>query len=309
MRTTIGNTVERISRQLASSFRYEVSQLGALLTNSSTLVQLAHDLPPSLRNGAVLSIDNEVMRVLGVDTAAKTATVIRGWQDSDAVAHANGTEISINPRFTGLDIYEAMISELTAWGPDLFRVAETELDVSFGAQTAELPLSMTDAYGVIDVRMKSTFDGNFSLGLPLPTAWPRIDFRLQRSMIGSTAAPTSGMLIRFVGGIGRVNSGIVFVQVALPFDLTAVAFSNDLVDDIGLRASMIDVLEMGVKCRLMGDQEIQRSARVAQDTPRMAEEVPAMAANEVSQRLFPVYQRRKGEEVNRLRHMYAIQFR
>lgn len=306
-RSSIGSTIERIRRQLASAFRYEVSLLGALINSSSTTVQFIGtvDLPPSVRNGAVLSVGNEVMRVLGVDTAAKTATVVRGWQDSDAAAHALGDEVWINPRFTAMDIYDTMIAELQAWGPDLYRVVSAELPVALGAQTLALPAQFANAYGVIALNRKNTLSAFWPYST---TAWPSADFRVVRAGVGFSGAPDSGLLIRFVAGFGsgRQDAETVLVQMAMPFDLTNVADSADLVTDCGLAPSMLDVLDMGVKWRLMGDQENQRSARVAQDTPRMAEESPPMAAFETATRSFPLYARRKTEETNKLRHRYPM---
>lgn len=308
-RSTIGSTVERIRRQLASAFRYEVSVLGSLLTSSATTVQFTSliDLPPSLREGAVLSIDNEVLRVLGVDTAAKTALVLRGWQDSDPVAHANSSEVWINPRFTAMDIYDTLLAELQAWGPDLYRIVTAELAVAEGAQTLALPAQFVDAYGIVGLNTKQTASADFPF---TSTTWPAASFRLLRAEVGFSAAPLSGLLIRFINdsaiGSGRQLAGTALVQMAMPFDLTATALTDDLITDIGLQPSMLDVLDLGVKWRLMGDQENQRSARVAQDTPRMAEETPAMAAFETAQRMFPIYARRKTEETNKLRHRYAV---
>ncbi len=281
--------------------------LGALINSSSTTVQFIStvDLPPSVRNGAVLSVGNEVMRVLGVDTSAKTATVLRGWQDSDPVSHALGEEVWINPRFTAMDIYDTMIAELQAWGPDLYRIVSAELSIATGDQTLALPSQFLNAYGVVALNKKTTATAFWPYST---TAWPAADFRVLRAPVGFSGAPASGLLIRFVSGFGsgRQEASTVLVQLAMPFDLTDVADTADLVDDVGLQPSMLDVLDMGVKWRLMGDQENQRSARVAQDTPRMAEEVPATAALEVFKSLFPVYARRKTEETNKLRHRYSI---
>lgn len=281
--------------------------MGSAINGTDTVVQLAIDLPPSVRSGAVLSVDRELMRVLAIDGPAKQATVIRGWQDSNAATHTIGTEVWINPRFTGTDIYEAMVDELTAWGPDLFRVHDEEVAVALGALTLELPVGFIGAYGVIDVRRRPTTN-SFGIGGP-DTRWPTIDYRVQRASVGRAGTVASGILLRLIDSCR--DAGTVYVQAALPFSLSSITADLpdvDLVADVGLAASMVDVLTMGIKIRLLPDAEVQRSSRGAQDEPRRAEEVPAMAAMQTAAQMRPGYNVRKTEEVNRLRRLYPVRW-
>jgi hypothetical protein len=71
---------------------------------------------------------------------------------------------------------------------------------------------------------------------------------------------------------------------------------------------MLDVLDMGIKWRLLGDSEVGRSARNAQDVPRRAEEVPPKSASDEAVRIYPLYVRRKAEEIDRLRWQYPLRF-
>ena len=82
-RSLVCNAVERVKRQLASSFRYEVNLLQSALSANSTTISLTYDLPPSVIPGAVISIAHESMRVMDVDIVNQTFTVIRGWHGSD----------------------------------------------------------------------------------------------------------------------------------------------------------------------------------------------------------------------------------
>lgn len=295
-RTEVGNVIERVRRQLASSLRYEVNVLGAALNATETVVQLTYALSAGLRTGAVLSVGREDMRVVSVDANAKTATVIRGWQDSDGGAHDNGTEVWVNPRFTRFDIAEALVDEIRSWGRELYRVADDTLTVADSAETLELPVEWADAWGVIDVKRNWTAEDT--------SAWPRIGAKLLRGTAsGFDGATTSGLLLRFTD---LVLAGKVHVTVALPFDLTALDDDTDLVDDVGLRESMLDVLALGMKHRLVGDAEHSRHSRMTQDEPRRAEEVPPGAALQDAAQTFAVYLRRRGEEANRLRSLYPL---
>lgn len=300
-RTEVGEVVERVRRQLASSLRYEINVLTPAMNATETTVQFTYALSAGLREGSVISIDRELMRVLSVDRNAKTATVIRGWQDSEAATHTAGTEVWIDPRFTRFDIAEALIDEVNSWGRELYRVADDTLSIVQDADTLELPAAWAGAWGVVDVLRNWTEDDS--------TAWPRIGVKLIRgtSTTGGTyefeGAPTSGLLLRFTD---RVFTGKLHVTVALPFTLDTLDDSTDLVTDVGLQASMLDVLALGMKYRLMSDAEHSRSSRMTQDEPRRADEVPVGAALQSAGSMFSVYLRRKSEEANKLRTRYPI---
>lgn len=294
-RTDIRQVVERIRRQLNGAFRYEVTTLGASAVPSDTVLTLAYALPPSLIPGAVLSIGTETMRVLGIDANAREVTVLRGWYDSEPQAHADQAEVWINPRFTATDIFEAMHDELASWPVTLYKVVGDTFPVTNGQQTLELPAAWRYAYGIIDVRRQ--------WGASTGTAWPRLPARVQRGDDWGSIA--SGIHLRFTE---PVCPGEVYVQAGIPFDLTAYAYANDLVDDVGLAGSMLDVLTMGVKMRLLIDNEADRSSRRAQDDSRRAEETPPDAALTSMRVSYPLYLRRRTEEALKLQALYPIRY-
>lgn len=297
-RTKVNSAVQRVKRQLASSFRYEVNVLLSAVNHSDTTVTFKYELPASVITGAVLSIANEEMRVMTVDRVAKSVQVLRGWNNSSPISHMADEEIHINPRFSGLDIYEALIDEVTSWGPDLYRTVARQESVSDGQQTISLPLAWRDIYGLVDVRRNWSEDST--------TSWARVEGRLQRGVPGTwDDGPKSGVLFRM---FPPVYSGSLYFIAAAPLGVDNITWYADLVDDVGLKPSMLDVLDMGVKWRLLGDSEAGRSARVAQDMPRRAEEVPPRSASDEATRLYPLYVRRKAEEIDRLRWQYPLRF-
>jgi hypothetical protein len=298
-RTEIRSVVERIRRQLNGAFRYEVSQLGSSALDTDTVLTLAYALPPSLIPGAVVSIGTETCRVLDVDANAREITVIRGWYDSIPQVHADTTEVWINPRFTATDIFEAMHDELASWPVTLYRVVGGTFPVGYGQQTLELPALWRDAYGIIDVRRQ----WGTSIGSMASSAWPRLPARVQRG--DDWGDVTSGIHLRFTEG---VHVGNVYVQAGLPFDLAAFDYASDLVVDVGLAASMLDVLTMGVKMRLLIDNEADRSSRRAQDDSRRAEETPPEAALTSMRVSYPLYLRRRTEEAHKIQALYPIRY-
>lgn len=297
-RSLVSTVVERVKRQLASSFRYEINTFANDLSAVATTVSLTYNMPPSIVPGAVLSSANELMRVMSVDRVANSFTVLRGWNGSNSISHHANDEVLINPRFSGLDIYEALIDELTSWGPDLYRTLGRVETIGHGQDTINLPSSWRNIFGLIDVRRQWLNEDSSS--------WPRLAGRLQRGVPGTwTGGPSSGSLFRMYP---PVQAGKVYLLAAAPLDVESINWTADLVDDIGMQMSQLDVLDMGIKWRLLGDSEANRSARVAQDQPRRAEEVPPRSASEEATRIYPLYVRRKQEEVDRLRWQYPLRF-
>lgn len=302
-RDNVTTTIERIRRSLASTVRMEINVLGANLNTTDTTVQLTYALAKSLRSGAVMSIGAELMRVISVDELAMTAEVLRGWQDSDPEAHTTGDEVLINPRFTRFDILDAITEEIETWAPDIFYVEHQQIAVTDESYSVELPAEFADTIAVISVHRNWTVDDNTGV-------WPEIDFTLQRGTVGEWDATTlSGLLIRFTHGWnGRTQAGNVLVTMARPFDASAITEATNLFADLGIDRSQLELVELGVKYRLMMDDEQGRSARNAQDEPRRNEEVPVQAAASIGQVLMQRYDRRRSQEMTKLRSRYPLRF-
>ena len=306
-RTTIGTVVERIRRQLSSLLRYETNVLAANLNTTATVVTFQYDLPPSIRSGATISIGTETMRVVAYSTASKEVTVIRDWFDSEAATHTAGDEIWINPRFSGLDIFEAMHDEIASWPAALFRTDVRQLAVTSTSQTVELPAEWADMYGLVDVRRNWTSSVLLYTPDTTETTWPRANGVVQRAAAtGWTDGPSTGVQFRLHDTHGDGN--MLFVA-ARPFDMTQFDIANDLVDDVGISLSMLDMLTMGVKMRMLPDIEIARTERRGQDDSRRAEEVPPDAASATLRSMFPIYQRRRSEEITRLNALHPIRWK
>jgi hypothetical protein len=245
-RTTVDNTIQRIRRQAAGGYRNETNILQTTMDASTTTIALVNGFTNNIQPGALLCLGIEVMRVIDTNPTAKTCTVLRGWYDSDAAAHTANDEVWINPRYSPVDIYDAMIAELHSWGPALYTTLGATSTVADGDMTYELPTSFANCYGIIAVRRNWTAAAS--------TAWPDMDFRFQRG-VGTTwtGAPTSGLLIRF---LEQTYAGSIYVVGALPYTMSAFSTTADLITDVGLSESQLDVLELGVKLR-MGIESIQ----------------------------------------------------
>jgi hypothetical protein len=284
-RTDVRTTIKRIRRQLGSGHRNEYMALDVDIDDTETTIALDADLPAGLATGAMIVIDLEQMRVRSVDRTANTADVTRGWGDSDTAAHLAGEEVAINPRFSLLDIYVEAINEIESWGPKLWYPAHTTFAIDYETETVELPTEWSELYFVLGVR-------RYISGSDDVTKWPALAHTsLTRSaadlLVGS--AETTVLLLR----LGEsVSTGTLHVTVALPLSMQDRLLGEDLIDDVGIPSSAIDLLEMGVRLRLLAQGESGRSARQAQGDARQASETPVGSMVPVLAMLQRMYDRR-----------------
>lgn len=297
---TLGNaltTAKRIRRQASKGYRHEQVQLQVALTPTDTTITLTATLPKGLIVGTTIGADLELMLVTSISTATNQCNVIRGYQDTVAVAHAINSLADIAPRFTVVDIFDAMRAEIGSWGNTLYRVVHQEFTVAYAAQTVELPVGWVGFLGVVEVVQSE-------LGT-ISTVWPRLPAKLVRGDNTGyfTGAPTSGLLLRFTEPI---RTGQVLVTAAIPFLPTDITITNDLIVDLSLTVGMIDVLEMGVKRRLMMDELSSKGARHAQDETRLAVETPIGSLVPMGQLQLAQYTHRLQTEANRLHRQFPI---
>lgn len=299
-RSTVGSVLDRTLRQLNSSIRNELNTLAVAINTSATQITMTFDLTPAFRLGSVVAVGLELMRITSVDTSAKTANVIRGWQDSPIQSHSVGDEVYVNARFTRFDVYDALIDELTAWQPDLFKVVSYEATVDDDQETFELPVSLSAAIGVIKVtRQWENSDSS---------SWPNLQFRLSRGDPAVwTGATLSGLVVRLLPQNNVLRNGKVHALVAYPFVVDdTLTEATDLVATVGLSPSMLDVLVMGIKVRVLTDDENNRASRQAADESRRAGDVPVNRGLEVAQTMRNNYLRRYADEVLKLRTRYPL---
>lgn len=304
-RTELTEVVEKIRRQVCDAHRTEVDTLSGLMADdeTDTTVDLTYATSAGLQVGTMLSIGMEDMRIMAVDASAQQVTVIRAWGDSDVEMHDPDDVVWIAPRFSSQDILDALRDEIMSWGPALYKVLTDEVSTSDGDQTVELPVTFVGMYGLVDcLRFVTPPTGTDPTNTI--TAWPRCEVRLQRHTTDWSAATTSGILLRF---IEPSDAATVLVSAAMPFDTAAFDTPGcDLVSDVGLRESMIDLAALGVKMRLLVDAEALRSSRNSADDPRRDESVPPGAALQSANAYQSLYRKRVSEEVARLAALYPI---
>lgn len=295
-RSDVITTARRIRRQLGIGYRLEQMVLLTGINSSDITLTMTTTMPAGVTEGVLLGVGTEMMLVVSANHSANTVTVIRAFQDTTAAAHVAGSLIDISPRFSLVDIVEAMRGEMMAWGSQLYYPVSETFTVSPEQQTLELPLAWVNMLGLLNV-IQSDVSGDI-------TTWPRVACKFIRGDAATfDGASTSGLLLRFTEPI---RSGLVYAVAAMPYGYLTMNDDDDLTDDLYLTPGMIDLLEFGAKRRVMADELSGRLARHAQDEARRAEETPLGSLVPVSQLQMMQYNRRMQDEIRLLRSRYPL---
>jgi hypothetical protein len=299
-RSGVVTTANRIRRHLGPGHNQEIALLRGQIDDVNPIITFTTPtLPRSVQPGVTLGLEFELVRVVSVDEANVAATVLRGFLDSDPIGHADGCQIDIAPRFSMLDIVDAMHSEIASWGSQLYSVHSRTFQVATTSEMLELPAPWASALGVVACYQSEL--STFSSG---ERVWPQLPIRLIRGELDFfDGAPVSGILIRF---LEPIRTGQVHVVVALPFDISNMTPASDLTTDHAIPDSMFDILEIGTQLRLIMNSDNARSSRHPQDEARRAEESPLGTMVSVEQLQIARYERRKAQEVRLLRRRYPV---
>jgi hypothetical protein len=296
-RSNVTTIIERIRRQLESSIRMETNALAVSLTVGAESITLKYPIEPSLRVGSIISLGTELVRVMAVNVASKEVTVLRGWQDTEPEAHLLNAEVLINPRFTRFDIFDAIIMEIESWSPDLFWIEFLLLETFDETGVIKLPVTSTQSIGVS--RVRTDYSSNHQ------GSWPEVSFVLQRGPADWPEPGDSGLVVRITDFGGYTRAGNAQVEVARVFDTSSIVEDSDLAT-FEVTSGLLELIELGVKMRLMADAETGRSQREAQDEPRRAEETPPGAVLTASDMTARRYMKRRNQEIHRLRARYPM---
>jgi hypothetical protein len=99
---------------------------------------------------------------------------------------------------------------------------------------------------------------------------------------------------------------VLRVTAATDFDTSAFTDDVDVVEDVGLPASAIDIAPLGAAGKLTGVREILRTNIGTQNQPRRAEEVPPGATIQTGMQLMQLRDRRLSQEATRLLGRWGI---
>lgn len=300
--TTVTEAVEQTRRLLYGSSRPNRNQLTTTITATQTTLVYTRTPPPPI--GSLICIGQELMYVWDKVEATSTLTVTRGELGTTGAAHTAADEIEVNARFPRPLIVAAIQDEIRSWEPDLFRVVNVAYSTTTLPAILDLGVNYLDSYGVTTAK---GYDG---------TNWLESEARLIRGLPTATFPSTVG--VQFLpastpGTITRtsaVSSASSFqVGLAMPFDLDFnTGLSADLVDDVGLARSMVDLAVWGAAIRLLASAEVSRTDPTAQGQARDVTQVRVGDQTQVAASLTRRFDRRFEQEVAKMLRRNPVRF-
>lgn len=131
---TVGSVMDRLYATYLTppDAQYAQARLGSTIsTPAQTTVILSGFAVPEdealLRSGALLEIEQELMRVVSYDASAGTATVDRGEYDTPTSTYSTPKMVNLNPPFPRASVFEAVADNILSLYPSLFTVRTIEL--------------------------------------------------------------------------------------------------------------------------------------------------------------------------------------
>jgi hypothetical protein len=292
--TTLGQWIGMVRDHLEGDSTEEANQLDGDYTASSGTITLRHNLG-NIAEGATISIGTNTLRVMGVNTLTKTATVAGGMRGSMDTSASDGSMVLVNPRFTDYQIMREInnhLGVLSSPEVGLYQVASVELPVTTVTEGYDLA-GLTGFIKPLDVR-RQTYGPSM--------AWPSIESTWWDVYETAPSDFASGRALRVRGVDNGLNIQLIYSK---EFDGIA-ADTATLVSTTGIPDTAEDIPPLGAAISLMAGREVARNNLRAQGSSRRADEVPPGAIGRSYQGLVAWWQTRVVQELSRLRQLHPV---
>ena len=283
------NIINEAKRYLYSGHREPINLINNAVDASQTTIELLYPLA-TLRAGAYISVDLEIMHVWSISEAAKTAVVQRAMLGSSSSTHASQSLVTVNPKFPDFNIHQAIkmcMFDLIGYG--LF-ATQTE---TFIYDSAQMQYPLTPDNDAILAGLDCLYDYPGS-----SKSWPRINnFEIRRGLVSDDF---DGYALKLYEP--AFNGRDVHITYSREFAPLGgyTATQADIPD------AYQDVLALGAALRLQGVREGQRNFNEAQPETRRSAEVAAGAQIAATRGLSDFYTNRIRQERSTLRRKYPF---
>jgi len=212
--TTFNDWVEKSIRRVFSGQTDWTVQTLYGIDEVQTTIYITPSNATAMRVGAILSVDYEIMYVVGYNSATGAVEVVRGFEGSEAVPHVAMNLIYIQPKYTRFDVAQTLNDELNRLSsPDmgLFQVGVSTVTYNPVYMGYDLGTIPTDFIDILEVRHK----------IPFPTRnYPKISkWKVLRSIPDESVFPSGAGIVIYEGGYPGQP---IFFQYSAPF--TPVSF-------------------------------------------------------------------------------------
>lgn len=291
MDNTVGSAITSARIRLRSTYKEKLNVLNGALADDAETVTFSDDMG-GLTPGSYFGVDEELFFIR--TKTGQQATVLRAQLGTTAAEHADGSVVEVRPKHAARGLLlNHLYEEIRSWGSNLFRIDQTTVVGAQDVRGYDTGLvDQTECLRVLQVTV-APLSGDTS------AEWEPIPWDLMRRP--PTTLAVAGNVAITIGSV-MSEARDLNVEYAAPFDLSTFVASTDLVDDVGLVASMIDVAWLGACHRALS--EVPRTEISGGAEGRSAEDVPAGQITAVRQDIFRDYTRRRAEESERLKLLY-----
>ena len=241
--------------------------------------------PNGITPGMVLSSGLNVYYVVAVVAAEKKIVVYPTYDNSKSDALPVGSPIMIRPRATDWALFNdlnTVIRSLSSSTHGLYRAGSWTTTSAVSWDTYPIPADAQDMTNLIRVSVKRPgYSDDVWVELP-PNS---VKWQPEHNVVRITSYQTSGFDVRF--------------DYKAPFK-QATALTDDVVTDLGLAETMVDIPPLGAASNLMRTTESRRSNIHAQGDPRRPDEVPSGANTDAARSFEREFKRRVSDEYVRL---------
>jgi hypothetical protein len=292
---TVDDVIHSVFRILLSGQREVLNKLSITAAGGTTSLSLTYDVA-RIKEGAILGIDLEDYYVWAVNETDKTVAVEAAHRGSSTDAHAGGTLVYVNPRYSKWQVFKAIKDELASLvGEGLFRMKTVDLTYSPSIQGYNLT-SVTDILGTPwDVAVKDVGSSK---------DWTSVGYRYRSDL--STSEFASGRAIFLWHGGTSGQTIRVFYKSGFTQPTT---LGQNFETTTGLPGIAQDIVVWGAAARLAEAREARRTDLNSQGDSRRAEEIPVGSLIRSAAGMRQERHLRIQAEIARLNALYPPRFR
>ena len=301
--TTAEAWVDETRDLLLSGYVEELLVMGASASNSDTQLIITEASDSGIVPGIIIEVDSEAMYVTKV--TGTTVDVIRGYGNSEAVAHNNLSIVRVSPKFPTYRILEALnndIRDLSAPDNGIFQIKTFTTTYNASKQGYDLT---EDGVSLTNEAVQSIYAVSYTDPITVEAREPEIrKWALKRDRISTSFASGMALVLYEAAFPGKK----INVSYKSPLTFITGAASSFNKSSTGLQATAYDLPPLGAALSLMTTAPIRREFLDAQGSSRRAEEVPPGAISASMRDLRARRDMRVAAEAARLATMYPQKY-
>lgn len=290
--SAVGELIDAtLNRWLVGTYRQKTNVLDQDINDATDTIICKYP-PPTVGDGSLIAIDNELMEVTR-SPQQSTLNVIRGVRGTNAADHAVPAIIDINPRYPRLSVRAAMLDEIVSWPETLYAV--TTVNLSPTSATIDLSTHVT---GGIRRVLAVWRDGRSTSD----DRWRSVDWTSAKDARGP------GTCDIYLDNLQAISTTARNYRVVVGTDFVTTDFDDgvDLQTQVGVPRSAEDVLQLGIAYRLVMGREAKRLYTEAQGESRDAAEVGGLDIARFGSQLMQMRDVGIAREAKRLKDRYGV---